>query len=397
MMDTKVISMSMRATRTRRTPPVVGMASLAILTIGCLSLAAQRQEYRGPIAAQMSGTYNLDSTRGDNPQRAVETATRSLPPDQRDRAYQGLLSRLVPPQTISIDRNGLTVSIASSRGPRSAFDADGLTRSERDPNGRMVSTRASMNGNGTLTVSTSGGGRGADFSVTFESLNSGDGLRVTRRLDDDTLIRPVVIQSYYLRAEGTPRWDVYASGPRYGSASGMMVVPDGTQLLATLDTPLSMRTSRDGEPFTMTVRSAGQFQGARINGVISRVNTYRESGNGGDMRVDFQTIELSGRSSEFAAVLNTVRLFDGTVLRVNAEGNARNVNSGDTTVRNGGIGAAVGAIIGAVVGGGKGAVVGAVVGGTGGVILSQGQEQLDLPPGTEVTLTVLAGYRGPSS
>jgi hypothetical protein len=387
----------MRTTRTRRTPRVVGVVGLAVLTIGCLSLSAQRQENRAAAGSRMPGTYNLDSTRGDNPQRALEAATRSLPPDQRDRAYQGLLSRLVPPQTISIDRNGLTVSIASSRGPRSAFDADGLTRSERGPNGRMVSTRADMSGDGMLTVSTSGGGRGSDFSVTFESLNDGDGLRVTRRLDDDSLPRPVVIESYYQRATDTPRWDVYPSGPEYAPARGMMVVPDGTPLLATLDTPLSMRSSRDGEPFTMTVRSPEEFRGARIDGVISRVNAYPERGNGGDMRVDFQTIALGRRSSEFAAVLNTVRLSDGTVLRVNAEGNARDVSSGDTTVRSGGIGAAVGAIIGAVVGGGKGAVVGAVVGGAGGVILSQGQEQLDLPRGTEVALTAVAGYRGPSS
>jgi hypothetical protein len=387
----------MSTTRTSRRPQVIGLTSLAVLTIGCLSLSAQWQGNRAQVDLRMSGTYDLDSTRGDNPQRTIETATRSLRPDERDRAYQGLLSRLVPPQTISIDRNGLTISIASSRGPRSAFDADGLTRSEPGPNGRLVSTRANMNRDGTLTISTSGGGRGSDFSVTFESLNNGNGLRVTRRLDDDSLPRPVVIQSYYQRAGDTLRWDVYPSGPPYGSANGMMVVQDGTQLLATLDTPLSMRTSRDGEPFTMTVRSPGEFQGARIDGVISRVNGYQGSGNGGDMRVDFQTIQFRGRSSDFAAVLNTVRLSDGTILRVNAEGNARNVNSGDTTVRNGGIGAAVGAIIGAVVGGGKGAIVGAVVGGAGGVIVSQGQEQLDLPRGTEVSLTAVTGYRGPAS
>jgi hypothetical protein len=30
------------------------------------------------------------------------------------------------------------------------------------------------------------------------------------------------------------------------------------------------------------------------------------------------------------------------------------------------------------------------------VILSQGHEQLDLPRGTEVSLTAMAGYRGPA-
>ena len=382
----------MTTTRTNGTPHIgVGVATLAVLAICCVTLSAQRPDYRPRTSSWLSGTYDLDSTRGDNPQRAVETVTRSLPPDDRERAYQSLLSRIVPPQTISIDRNGLAVSIASSSGPRAAFDADGLARSERGLDGRMVSTRADLTSDGTLTVSTSGGGRGSDFSVTFESLDNGDGLRVTRRFDDDRLPRPVRLQSYYQRALDAPRWDVYSPEPRYRSADVLMAVPDGTRLSATLDTPLSMRTSRSGEPFTMTVRTPGEFQGARIDGIVSRVNAYRDNGSNLDMRVDFQTIELRGRAFEFGALLTTVRLADGTVLRLNGIDDGRTVTNGDTAVRSGGIGAAMGAIIGAVVGGGKGAVVGAVVGGAGGIILSQGQEQLDLPRGTEVELTVVGG------
>jgi hypothetical protein len=387
----------------KRTQHTIGLLSLAVLTVGGLSLMAQRPENPARGSDPMSGDYQLESTRGGNPQRAAETATHSLPPGQRDRAYQSLLSRLEPPQSLSIDRNGRTITIASSRGPRSAFDADGRTRSERGPNGQMVNTRAEISGS-QLTVSTSGGSRGSDFSVTFETLNNGTGLLVTRRLDDDDLQQPVTIQSYYRRTATTPRWEVYASGsgsgPGYdnrsdGLAAGILFVPDGTRILATLDTPLSMRRSRDGEPFTMTVRSPAEFQGARIDGVISRVNADRETGNGLDMRVDFRTIQLrGGRSSEFAALLNTIRLYDGTLLRVNADGDVRDVNRSDTTIQNGSIGAAVGAIIGALAGGGKGAAVGALVGGAGGVILSQGHEQLDLPPGAEVTLTATR-YRVP--
>ena len=378
---------------------VVGLLSVAILTVGSLSLTAQRPRPLPPAYAPMSGTYELESTRGGDPQRAAETATRSLPPGQRERAYQSLLSRLEPPQTLSIDRNGRTITIASSRGPRSVFDADGQMRSERGPNGQMITTRNEIRGN-QLTVSTSGGSRGSDFSVTFEPLNNGDGLLVTRRLDDDDLPRPVTIESYYRRIATLPRWDVYASGPEYEYGARpeygpAMLVPEGTRLSATLDTPLSMRASRNGEPFTMTVRSPAEFQGARIDGVISRVNAVRRTENGMDMRVDFQTIELRGRSSEFAAYLNTVRLSDGTLLRVEADGDVRDVSRQDATIQNGAIGAAVGAIIGALAGGGKGAAAGAFVGGAGGVILSQGHEQLDLPPGADVTLTVVTRYRIP--
>jgi hypothetical protein len=387
----------------RTTRYTVGLATLAVLTVGSLSLTAQRPTYQTQTYAPLSGTYELESTRGGNPQRAAEAATRSLPPGQRDRAYQNLLSRLEPPQTLSIGRSGRTITIASSRGPRSVFDADGQTRREGGPNGQMVNTRTDINGN-QLTVSTSGGSRGSDFSVTFQALNNGAGLVVTRRLDADDLRQPVTIQSYYRRTANPPRWDVYESGSAYDrgnvgeSAYGpveMMTVPNATRLVATLDTPLSMRSSRSGEPFTMTVRSPGEFQGARIDGVISRVNAYRDNGNSQDIRVDFQTMQLRGRSFDFDAYLDTVRLPDGTLLRVNGDGDVRDENRRDTTIQNGAIGAAIGAIIGSIAGGGKGAAVGALVGGTGGVILSQGHEQLDLQPGSEVTLTAVTRNRVP--
>ena len=396
----------------------LGLLSLVVLTAGSLSVAAEGPQRNGPqrnVYSRMSGTYELESTRGDNPQRAVDAATRSLPPERRDRVYQSLINRLEPPATIAIDRNGTTVTITSSRGPRATFDADGRTRNEVGPNGRAMSTRAEFTGD-RLSVSTSGN-RGSDFQVTFEPLNNGNGLRVTRSLDNEELGRPITVQSYYRRIANQPRWDLYASDSRpdsaygagYGAGSrsgyppapaypppaGDVVVPDGTRLIATLDTPLSTRTSRSGERFTMTVRGPAQFEGARIDGVVSRVNPYRQGSNTADMMVNFETIHLrGGRTSEFRAILNSVRTPDGATLRVDVEGGVRDVTTNDTRIEHGAIGAAVGAIIGAIAGGGKGAAVGAavgaVVGASGGVILVEGRDQLDLPPGTEVTITATA-------
>jgi hypothetical protein len=377
--------------------------SLAILTFGTI-LTAQGPQTRRGISDQMSGTYELETTRGDDPQRSAQTATRSLPPGQRERAYRSLLSRLEPPQTLAIDRNGRAITIASSRGPRTEFDADGQTRTERGPNGQMTRTRTEISGN-RLTVSTNGGSRGSDFSVTFETSNRGANLLVTRRLDDDDLPRQVTMQSWYRRTVNSPRWDIYAPESRYGPVdggsprypvnAGRMAVADGTRILATLDTPLSMRSSRNGDRFAMTVRNPDEFRGARIEGVISRVDARRRGGNAEDMRIDFQTIQFGGRSTDFDAVLSTVRLSDGSLLYVDGEGDVQGGNHGETTVRNGAIGAALGAIIGAIAGGGKGAAIGAVAGGAGGVILSQGHEQLDLAPGSEVTLTSVVRSRTP--
>jgi hypothetical protein len=215
----------------------------------------------------------------------------------------------------------------------------------------------------------------------------------------------VTIQSYYHRTQDAPQWDVYQpdrndgnngnngyAGSGYGRNSGIVNVADGTRIAATLNSRLNMRTSRSGEPFTMTVREPAELQGARIDGVISRISSGNNSGN--DLRLDFRTIELRGRSSDFDATLNTIRLADGTLLRLDADGDASG-NTRDPRVQNGAIGAAVGAVIGAIVGGGKGALAGMVVGGAGGVIMAQGHQQLDLAPGADVTLTTVSSHRKP--
>jgi len=384
----------------------LGICGAIVLAAGVVTLAAPPQRYATAVD-RMSGTYQLDSTRGDNPQRAAEQATRSLPPDRRDRVYQSLINRLSPPAQIALDRQGRTVTIASSTGPRATFDADGRMRNEQLPNGREITTHAELVGD-RLSVSTSGS-RGSDFSVTFEALNNGDRLRVTRRLDSEELDRPITIQSFYHRVSDQPRWDLYADAPRatstYGSGygappppyptTGRLGVADGTRLIATLDTPLSTRSSRNGERFTMTVRGPAEYAGARIDGVISRVDPYDRDSNRADMSVNFQRIRFrDGQTTDLRAVLETVRTPDGTTFHVNPEGDVRDKDVNDTRVEHGAIGAAVGAIIGAIAGGGKGAAIGAVVGGAGGAILVEGHDSLDLPPGTEVTLTAVSpGYR----
>jgi hypothetical protein len=71
----------------------------------------------GALNGRLTGTYQLDNGRGDDPRVAAEQATRTAPATQRDRAYQRLMNRLEAPETIAIDRQGNRVSMATSRGP----------------------------------------------------------------------------------------------------------------------------------------------------------------------------------------------------------------------------------------------------------------------------------------
>jgi uncharacterized protein YcfJ len=387
----------------RNTRFFAGVAAAVVLTAGSMTTQAQvnQRQTRAQLVtnARLTGTYQLESTRGSDPGRVADAATRTLPAAQRDRAYERLLEKLEPPQQLSLSREGNVITIASDRGAQSSFIADGRTERERDVDGRVVTSRAVITGD-QLQVTTAGGARGTDFTVIFQALDNGNTLRVTRRLGDENLTRPVTIESFYSRTAPEPEWDVYGAytdpadrtNPgrgrgRRGAVNRLLDIPDGTRLVATLDTPISMRTTRDGEPFTMTVQTPGQYQGARIDGVISRVRDA--SANGMDLRFVFERIDLSGQSVNFDALADTIRLEDGRTIQLIDEGAMQQSTGSDKTVRNGTIGAAVGAIIGAIAGGGKGALIGAAVGGAGGVIVARGQETLEIPRGSEFSLTVV--------
>jgi hypothetical protein len=358
-----------------------------VLGVAISGVSAQRGQRGGPPPRPMmllSGTYDLESTRGDNAHQAADAATRDLPPIQRDRAYQDLLSRLQPPMTLAIEQVGRTVTISSSSAPRVTFDADGRDRDERFGD-RHSSTRAEFIGNRLIVWSR--GNRSTDFQVTFEPLDGGDSLLVTRQMDSDDLRRPVEIRSYYHRVSRDPRWDVYRDvDPRMGRR---FMVPEGTQIVAVLDTALYSRTSRYGERFSMTVVSPGEFRDAYIDGFVARTTPYAR-GHNSELRIYFDRIRLRGQGSDFEGVLRTVRVPGGPTLSV-AE--ARDdADRTDKTIESGTIGAALGAIIGAIAGGGKGAAIGAVIGGVGGVISAQDRD-LDLPPGTEVMIIATGRIR----
>jgi hypothetical protein len=172
-------------------------------------------------------------------------------------------------------------------------------------------------------------------------------------------------------------------------ATGTFVVPNGTQLVGVLNNDLSTQNVREGERFTMTVRSPGQYDGATIEGSVLSVSRGGRISGRSEMTLDFDTIRLrDGRSYRFAGILEAVRTPNGDVVRVDNEGAVRDSDQTKQTVTRTAIGTAVGAIIGAIAGGGKGAAIGAVVGaGAGaGSVYIQGRNDLDLGAGTEVTV-----------
>lgn len=109
------------------------------------------------------------------------------------------------------------------------------------------------------------------------------------------------------------------------------------------------------------------------------------------MTLSLESIRLrDGTSYPFDGVIEDVRTMDGDTIRVHRGSTVDDRNNRtQETVERGVIGAALGALIGAVAGGGKGAAIGAVIGAGGGAatVMIEGRDRLDLPRGTEVTIT----------
>jgi len=355
--------------------------------------------FPGGSRRDLTGTFRLNSSRGDDVRTAVDNATRNLSLAERQRVYDSLLRRFDSPQMLAIDRRGNSVTIASTRAPQINFVADGRENVETTGGGRSVRVRANLVGD-TLTI-TRTGERANDFTVSFDPSNDGRELLVTRTLYSDRLTQPVTVRSYYDRTSDVAQLNIYDTNREdsnigQATATGSFVIPDGTELVAVLNNDLTTQNVREGDRFTMTVRSPGQYDGATIEGSVLNVERSGRVTGRSQMTLDFDTIRLrNGSSYRFAGILESVRTPNGDVVRVDNEGAVRDSDQTKQTVTRTAIGTAVGAIIGAIAGGGKGAAIGAVIGaGAGaGSVYIQGRDDLNLNAGTEVTIRT-TGPRG---
>jgi hypothetical protein len=426
--------------------PIVWMLVVALACAGASAQTKRRRRPAAPAARivstsaadlRLTGLYRLNTASSDDPRAAAERATnQAFGLEQHE--VDELTTRLTSPDQLTIERRGNNISIASTRAPRITFNADGRERVERAADGHTVRTRAALVGD-QLTVSSSGS-PDDQFSVAFESLNNGSRLRVTRRITTAQTDQPVTVQSIYDRVSSVARWSIYGE-PETSRASNrtarnsqrnappvinnrnstpppqppvtsrrtpqrpapveaeppasdayVLVIPSGTQFVATLDNDLTTARAREGDRFTMTVRAPAQYEGATIEGYVSRVEQGGRINGRAEMALDFQQIRLrDGRTAGFSGTIESVRAMGGEQVRVDSESGGEiqeNDSRGETTAQRVAIGAAVGAIIGAIAKGGKGAAIGAAIGaGAGaGSVYAQGRDEIELLSGTELTV-----------
>jgi hypothetical protein len=345
----------------------------------------------------LTGTYALDVQRSDDPRTSAEAALRGSSNRNRQGALDDLTAKLEAPDRMAIERQGQSVTIESSRASQVTVVADGSVRTEQDQNGDPVQLRSSLSGD-RLTINSTGttaSSRANDYEATFEPFNNGRSLRVTRRVSSEYTYRPVTVQSVYTKTSETAEFDVNgssSSGGSYSSStgpvSGDFIVPDNVVLMGVLNSPLSTKTARENDRFTMTVRTPTEYEGAVIEGHVSNIQRSGRVTGRSTMTLNFDSIRLrDGSSYRFTALVESVRTQGGDEVKVNNEGTVQSSDSrGNTTAKRAAVGTVFGAIIGAIAGGGKGAAIGATVGaGAGaGSVYAQGKDDLDLNNGTEL-------------
>jgi hypothetical protein len=399
-----MINLAVRV-RTSRTA-FVAAAVAACLVVGDVNQASAQFYGRG--RSNLTGTYQLNTSQSDNSSSIADQVTRSLPGRDRPNRRTQILRRLDSPNELAIERNGQSITMVSSNADRVTFEANGQTQFEQGPNGRQIRTVASLSGDRLDINST--GDRSFDYQLTIEPFNGGRSLRVTRRVSDVGLSQPVIARSVYDRVSNEARLDMYSDygnnrngsnrtarqrngGYRTGGGNASAdYVPDGTEIIATLDNRLNTREARAEDPFTLTVVSPGQFQGARIDGRLLGVDRSGRVTGRSDITFDFDRIRFrNGRSTDFDGAIEGVRTPDGDDLHVENTNVGEDESQTSRTATRTGIGAAIGAVIGAITGGGQGAAIGAAIGGAAGAgsVIVQGRDDLNLEPGSEFRIRAI--------
>jgi hypothetical protein len=172
-------------------------------------------------------------------------------------------------------------------------------------------------------------------------------------------------------------------------ATTTRVVPVGTNLRIRLEDTLSTKESRVGDRFTATVTDPARFDEATVTGHISSIKKSGKVKGRTSMNLAFDSVQLrDGRRGTLHGYVTRVYGDDGG--RADDEGGVESGSRGKQTLKRSGIGAAGGAIIGAIAGGGKGAAIGLILGGAGGAgsLAVQGSKELKLESGTELLVRV---------
>ncbi|MGD9588571.1 MAG: hypothetical protein AB7Q37_04175 [Pyrinomonadaceae bacterium] len=363
---------------------------------------------RSVVSGGLTGTYRLD------PARSERTADILSATGVAGAQRQELESKLEAPEELAILVSGSQVTLASSIAEPVNIYADGREKVENS-GGRQIRVRATIKGD-RLVVSSLGGE--TDYNITFLSVDNGRTLKVTRRITTSYLNETVFAESVYTKTDniaglGIGRGattasndDGYSSsdqtdstgqtpGP-YGTPpvavtqrSGDFIIPNGVAVSGVLENDIDTKVSQNNDRFRLTVQSPAEYRGAIIEGYISGVGRSGQVSGRSNVTFNFTKITLAdGKSYDFAGSLQNIQDVYGKDVKIDEEGAAKGDSQTKETVKRGGIGAGIGALIGAIAGGGKGAAIGAIIGGGAGAgsVAIQGRTDVKIQKGSTMTV-----------
>ena len=181
------------------------------------------------------------------------------------------------------------------------------------------------------------------------------------------------------------------------SGGGQGQVPAGTEIHASLDTPLSTKTSKPGDRFTATVAQPVRGNngvvvpaGSRIEGEVSEAEEGKAVAvlrGKGRLNLRFRDVVLpNGQSLPLTATLVSVHSTNGKDSKnADQEGQVESGTRGRDVAKDVGIGAGIGTIAGLIFGGPlKGLAIGAMAGG--GYVLATKGKDVNLPAQTGMIL-----------
>jgi hypothetical protein len=171
----------------------------------------------------------------------------------------------------------------------------------------------------------------------------------------------------------------------------------GTEIRATLDTPLSTKTSKPGDRFTATISQPVQGNngvaipvGSRIEGEVAESEQGKalpQLRGKGKLNLRFRDVVLpNGQSAPLVGTLVSVNSTNGKdTKKADNEGQIESGTRGKDVAKDVGIGAGVGTVAGLIFGGPlKGLAIGAIAGG--GYVLATKGKDVNLPAETGLVL-----------
>lgn len=162
-------------------------------------------------------------------------------------------------------------------------------------------------------------------------------------------------------------------------------LPAGSTLRVRLNETLGTKQSKVGDEFTATVVNNVTAQngtvivpaGATVKGKVTGLKASENAGEQAVIRLDFASLSINGSSYPFAAQVAATNL--------RKEGETK-----DETLKKAGMGAAAGAVLGAIISGGDldKILLGGALGAAAGTAISLGTGDVEavLPAGSELTL-----------